>query len=81
MSSDSQHVSEDERTCLKGGGEVGLLLVLQRGNGEGSWGHDFKMVTCTSIVTLIRRGLGFVRRNRILNTGKKEGFPKVYLLK
>lgn len=66
---------------LEGRGKVGLLLVLQRGKGEGSWGHDFKMVTSTSIVTLIRRGLGFVRRSRILNTGKKEGFTNVYLLK
>lgn len=28
VSSDSQHVSKDERTCLNGGEEEGFLLVL-----------------------------------------------------
>lgn len=58
-------------------GSVGTV----EGQGEGSWGHDFKMVTSTSIVTLMRRGLGYVGQSRILDTRKKEGFTNVYLFK
>lgn len=70
VSSDSQHVSEDERSCLNGRGVGGVSVGAVEGQGEGSWGHDFKMVTSTSIVTLMRRGLGYVGQSRILNTRK-----------
>lgn len=50
----------------RGGGGVSVGAVEWQG--EGSWGHDFKMVTST----LMRRGLGYVGQSRILNTRKKD---------